>query len=145
MNTLTPATGITSFRKEMDRLFNRFWDRDLIELPVDGEWMPALDLAETKDAMVCKLDVPGMEPKNIRIFIQDNVLTVRGEKKVEKEEKEETFHRNERQFGAFVRSLRLPIAVDGLKVNATFHNGVLTIVMPKSPEARGTEVPIKVA
>jgi HSP20 family protein len=144
MKTLNPGTGLMSFRKEMDRLFDRFWDRD-IELPTNGEWMPPLDLTETRDALVCKLDVPGMDAKDIRIVIQDNIHTVRGEKKVEKEEKDETYHRSERQYGEFVRNLRVPAPVDGSKINATFHNGVLTILMPKAPEAKGTEIPIKVA
>jgi HSP20 family protein len=144
MHSLIPGTGLVSFRKEVDRLFDRFWDRDF-EYPTNGEWMPPLDLTETKDALICKLDVPGMEPKDIRIIVQDNVLTVRGEKKVEKVERDETYHRSERQYGAFARTMRIPAPVDGSKISATFRNGVLTIVMPKAPEAKGTEVPIKIA
>lgn len=146
MNALMPtSTGMTSLRKEMDRLFSRFWDGDWKDFPVAGEWNPVLDLLENKDSVICKLEVPGLEPKDIHIVLQDDILTVRGEKEMAKEEKDETYYRNERQYGSFVRMFRLPVSVDGSKVNATFKNGVLTITLPKVPAAKGTEIPIKAA
>lgn len=144
MKTLAPWTGLTTFRNEMDRLFDRFWDLDVPELPsLRGEWTPSLDLAETKDALVVKTEIPGIEPKEIQVSLQDQVLTIKGEKKQEKEEKDEHYYRMERSYGAFARTIRLPVPVDGSKVNATFKNGVLTITLPKTPAAKGTTIPIK--
>jgi len=84
-----------------------------------------------------------MDPKEIEISLQEQLLTIKGEKKHEKEEKGEHYHRMERSYGAFARSIRLPVPVDGSKVNATFKNGLLTITLPKTPAAKGTTIPIK--
>jgi HSP20 family protein len=136
-------------RKEMDRLFDRFWEEE--EWPwlpsLRGEWAPALDIAETKDALVVKAEIAGIEPKEMTVALQDQVLTIKGEKKQEKQEKQakdEHYHRTERSYGAFARSVRLPVPVDGSKVTATFKNGLLTITLPKAPGAKGTPIPIKV-
>lgn len=139
-----PATGLTTLRREVDKLFERLWEGDWERFPMIGEWMPALDLTENRDSVTVRVDVPGMEPKDIHVNLQDNVLTIRGEKKLEKEESSETYYRSERQHGSFTRTVRLPASVDGTKVNAAFKNGVITIVLPKVPEAKGTEIPIKV-
>jgi HSP20 family protein len=135
--------GTMSLRKEMDRLFDRFWDQDP-ELSEVAEWRPAMDVSETKDALTARLDVPGMEAKDIQVLLENGVLTVKGEKKKEFEEKDERFYRVERTYGSFVRALRLPVPVDGHKVKATFKNGVLHIVLPKTAEAKGTAIPIQV-
>jgi HSP20 family protein len=97
-----------------------------------------MDVSETKDAMMVKMEVPGMEPKDIQISLQEQLLTVKGEKHQEKEEKEERYYRMERSYGAFTRSVRLPVAADGSKVTATFKNGLLTVMLPKTPAAKGT-------
>lgn len=140
---MTPWTGFGSLRKEMDKLFDRFWEGDWPALPALGEWSPALEVSETKDAIMVKAEVPGMESKDIQLSLQDNVLTVRGEKRQEKEEKEEHYYRAERSYGAFARAIRLPSAVDGSKVAATFKNGVLKVTLPKAPAAKGNVIPIK--
>jgi HSP20 family protein len=113
------------------------------ELTSIGEWAPSLDLSETKDALVVKADVPGMELKDIQVSLQEQMLTIKGEKKQEKEEKDEEFHRVERSYGAFTRALRLPVPVDTSKVAASFKNGVLTVTLPKTPAAKGTAIPVK--
>jgi HSP20 family protein len=141
MQTLMPTTGLTSLRKEMDRLFDRFWEDGPDLLPT-GEWAPSLDLSETKDALVARVEVPGMEPKDIQLTIRDNVLTVRGEKKREAEHKDERFFRSERSYGTFLRAMRLPLTVDEAKVNARFKDGVLTVTMPKGAGARGITIPV---
>jgi HSP20 family protein len=102
-----------------------------------------MDISETKDSLVVALEVPGMDQKDIRISLQENLLTITGEKKQEKEEKDERYHRVERSYGAFTRGVRLPVAVDGSKVSATFKNGLLTVTLPKTPAAKGTTIPIK--
>jgi HSP20 family protein len=102
----------------MERLFDRFVEPRWDEFPTAlGEWAPSLDLSETKDAFVVKVDIPGMDATDIQVSLQENFLTIKGEKKQEKEEKDERHHRVERSYGAFTRSVRLPVAVDGSKVD----------------------------
>jgi HSP20 family protein len=84
-----------------------------------------------------------MDSKDIQISLQENLLTIKGEKRQEKEEKDERHHRVERSYGAFTRAVRLPVAVDAGKVNAAYKNGVLTITLPKTPAAKGTVIPVK--
>jgi HSP20 family protein len=144
MRSLMPWTAAPNLKREMDRLFERFLEPDWSGFPAAaGEWMPNLDLSETKEALTVKVEIPGMDPKEVQVTLQENVLTIKGEKKEEKESKDERYHRVERNYGAFARSVRLPVAVDGSKVEARFKNGLLTVTMPKTPGARGTTVPVK--
>jgi HSP20 family protein len=143
MQSLMPWTGMTSLKKEMERLFDRFLELKWDEFPPLGEWAPSMDVSETKDAVVVKAEVPGMDSKDIAIALQEELLTIKGEKKQEKEEKDERHHRIERSYGAFTRSIRLPVGVDGSKVTATFKNGLLTVTLPKTAAAKGTTIPIK--
>jgi HSP20 family protein len=130
--------------REMDRLLNRFLEGKLEEQSSAGaEWAPSMDVSETKDSLIAKLEVPGMDPKDIQISLQENLLTIKGEKTQEQEEKEEHFHRVERAYGMFARSVRLPVTVDASKVAASFKNGLLTITLSKTPTSRGTTIPIK--
>ena len=141
MRALVPETGMVTLRKEMDRLIDRFWDAD--ETAPAGAWNPLMDVSEAKEGFTIKAEVPGIDPKDVHVTLENGVLTVRGEKRQETEHKEERFYRMERSYGSFVRSLRLPANVDASKVLATFKNGVLTVQLPKSAESRGTEIPIK--
>jgi HSP20 family protein len=84
-----------------------------------------------------------MEAQHIQLSLQDQVLTLKGEKKHEKEQKDEHYYRMERSYGAFVRAVRLPAPADGSKVTASFKNGLLTVTLPKAPTAKGTTIPIK--
>jgi HSP20 family protein len=141
MNALMAPPTVTSLRREMDRLFDRFWNGD--EFPAMGEWNPPMDLSETRDALVAKVEVPGIDPKDIHVHLENGILTVKGEKEKETEKQDERFYRIERSYGSFTRSFRLPVAVDTVKIDAAFKNGVLTVTMPKAAEAKGTEIPIK--
>jgi HSP20 family protein len=143
MRALVPATGMTALKKEMDRIFDRIWETDLPTPAAFGEWTPVIDVLEGKDELVVKVEVPGIEPKEINLTLAEQVLTINGEKKYEKEEKDEKFYRMERAMGAFSRSVRLPIPVDISKVTAVFKNGLLTVTLPKSKEVKGTAIPIK--
>lgn len=136
-------TGLGSLKHEMDRVFDRFLEGRWDEIPGLGEWTPNMDISETKDSLVAKVEVPGMDPKDIQISLQENLLTIKGEKRQEKEEKDEHYHRVERAYGVFTRSVRLPVAVDASKVTASFKNGLLTVTLPKTPSARGTTIPVK--
>jgi HSP20 family protein len=143
MSSLMPWKEMSSMREQMDRLFDRFLDLRWGELPAFGEWVPRLDLSETKDSVIVKAEIPGMDPKDVEVSLQENVLTIRGEKKQEKEEKDERHHRVERRYGAFTRSTRLPVTVDDKKVEAKFKSGVLTVTLAKAPGAKSSAIPIK--
>jgi HSP20 family protein len=142
MRTLAPWTG-TGLKREMDRLFDRFFESPWAEMPALGDWTPAIDVTEGKDAITVKAEVPGVEPKEIAVSLEGDLLTIKGEKEDRKEEKDERHHRVERSWGAFMRGVRLPAPVDGSKVTATFKNGVVTITLPKTPSAKGTMIPVK--
>jgi len=128
----------------MERFFDRFaepvWEP--FEM-VAGDWAPKLDVSETKEAMVVTAEMPGVDPKEIEIALTGDLLTLKGEKEKETEEMEERYHRVERTYGAFLRSVRLPMAVDGSKVTAGFKNGVLVVTLPKTPASKGTTIPVK--
>jgi HSP20 family protein len=143
MHAMMPWTG-ANLRREMDRLFERFFEPGWPpELPTIGEWAPSLDVSETKDSVVVKMEVPGIEAKDISVSLQENGLTVKGEKKQETADKDERYHRVERSYGAFTRTVRLPAAVDGSKVAAGFKNGLLTVTLPKAAGAKDTTIPVK--
>jgi HSP20 family protein len=143
MQAMAPWTGFGAMKKEIDRLFDQFWPGEFPALPAFGGWAPALDISETKDTVVVKAEVPGMAPQDIQLSLSGEVLTLKGEKKQEKEEKDEHHYRTERSYGAFARAIRLPAAVDAAKVTATFKNGLLTVTLPKAPAAKGAAIPIK--
>jgi len=126
----------------MDRLLERFGDWQLPDFPAT-EWAPSIDVSETKDAFTVKAEIPGMEPGDIQVGLDNQMLTIKGEKKQEKETKDEHYYRKERSYGAFARTVRLPTAVDGSKVTAAFKNGVLAVTLPKAPGATGTQIPVK--
>ena len=142
MRALTPWTGVANLKQEMDRVFDRMFEGKWDELPAVGDWAPSMDISETKDSLVAKVEAPGMDQKDIEISLRENVLTIKGEKKQEQQDKDEQYHRVERSYGAFIRSVRLPAGVDASKVTASFKNGLLTVTMPKTPAAKGATIPI---
>jgi HSP20 family protein len=145
MRALTPWTGMTALRREMDRFFERYLEPRWDEFEATSEWWPRMDLSETKDALVVKAEIPGVDEKDIKVSLQEQTLTITGEKRHEKEEKDEQFHRVERSYGSFARAWKLPTSVDASKVAAQFKDGVLTVTMPKTPAAKGTIIPVKAA
>ncbi len=141
---LAPFKEFERVRREMDRLWDSFLEGGLRKRGGEGEWLPSLDVAETKNELVVKAEVPGMDPKDIDISLSDGVLTIRGEKRQEKEEKEADYHVVERSYGSFMRSVQLPTEVQSDKISASYKNGILRITLPKSEEAKKKEVKIKV-
>jgi HSP20 family protein len=131
-----PLRELSSLQSEMNRLFNTAFDTPS---PASGNvarrWMPAMDLVESPDHFVLRADLPGMGEDDVQIEFEDGTLTVSGERKSEHEEREEGFHRVERAFGAFSRTLTLPKGIDADAVTASFDRGVLEIRIPK-PEQR---------
>ena len=143
MRALAPWRGMETLRHEMDRLFDRFFEPRWDEFEAVGEWAPKVDFSETKDAYLVKAEVPAVEQKDISVQLQDQMLTIKGEKHKEKEEKDEKHHRLERSWGALTRTLALPMGVETEKVSATFKDGLLTIKLPKAPGAKGMTIPVK--
>jgi HSP20 family protein len=142
---LAPFREFDRMRKEMDRLWDSFFEGGLRRRAEGGgEWLPSLDVSETKNELVVKAEVPGMDPKDIDISLSDGMLTIKGEKKQEKEEREADYHLVERSYGAFTRSVQLPKEVQSEKINASYKNGILKITLPKSEEAKKKEIKIKV-
>jgi len=133
-------------RKEMDRLFQDFFGTKslLPERWESIEWVPAIDVSETESEVIVKADLPGVTPEDIEINIVDNVLTIKGEKKREKEEKKENYYRVERYYGSFLRSVQLPSEVEVEKVKATYKDGVLKVVLPKKAEAAKKVIKVEV-
>src|SRR4051794_14423124 len=128
-----PLRELSSLQSEMNRLFNTVFDTPVAN-GGSRRWVPAMDLVETADDFVLRADLPGLTQDDVKIELEDNVLTVSGERKAEHEAREEGFYRLERAFGTFSRSLTLPKGVKGEAVTAAFTNGVLEIHIPK-PEA----------
>jgi len=132
-------------RREMDRLWDSFLEgRPVRRVEDDREWLPSVDVSETKNDLVIKAELPGLDTKDIDISMNNGYLTIKGEKKHEKEEKDENYHVIERSYGSFTRSVRLPREVQSDKITASFKNGILKITLPKSEEAKKKEIKIKV-
>ena len=137
-----PFRELATLREDMDRMWNRFLGEWPSLEPFGGEWAPSLDVSETKENIVVKAEVPGIDAKDIDISLSNDLLTIKGKKEQEKEEKEENYHRVERSYGSFSRSVRLPREVHSDKIKASYKNGVLKITLPKAEEAK--EIKIKV-
>jgi HSP20 family protein len=142
-----PTRELASIQSEMNRLFNNFFE------PATGgnggtgtfrRWTPAMDLVETDNAFVLKADLPGLSEEDVKIEVEDNVLSVSGERKASHEESKQGYYRVERSYGAFSRSLTLPEGVEADSINATFDRGVLEVRVPKPEERKPRKVEISV-
>jgi HSP20 family protein len=142
-----PVRELNSLQTEMNRLFNTFFDTPTTGGNGGGgvrRWVPSMDLVETDEHFVLRADLPGLTEADVSIELEDNVLTVAGERKAEREDKEEGFYRMERSFGQFRRSLTLPEGVDADQIAATFDKGVLEVRIPKPEERKPRRVAIRV-
>jgi HSP20 family protein len=142
-----PVRELGTIQNEMNRLFNSFFDTPTAGSgngPALRRWVPAMDLIETQTDFVLKADLPGMSESDVNIELEDNVLTISGERKAEHEERKAGYYRVERSFGAFRRSLTLPEGVDPDSVKATFADGVLEVTVPKPAQQVPRKVQISV-
>ena len=138
----------SAMRDEMDRMFERFeqgWPR----LPAvfrrdEAITIPELDVRENTNSIVVEAELPGVDEKDVSVTLANGILTIKGEKKHEKEEKSENYHMTERSFGSFERAIRLPGSVDDAKVEAKFDKGVLKVTATKKPEAVKSERKIEI-
>jgi HSP20 family protein len=139
-----PFRELRGLQDEMNRLFltnyTRAEDRDLAR----GAWSPSVDIFENKDQLVIEAELPGMKPENVDVSIENNVLTIHGERKFEKKDEGDNFHRVERAYGTFTRSFTLPPTVSSENVNAAFDNGVLKLTLAKREETKPRRIEIKV-
>jgi len=126
---------VDRFRGEVDRLFDDFFNRSPFNRTLEKtDWNPAIDVSENEKEVVVHAEIPGMQAKEIDIFLDGKILTIRGERKQKKEDKDKCYHRIERRYGTFSRSYELPANVDADKVKAEYKAGVLTLSLPKTKE-----------
>jgi HSP20 family protein len=138
-----PFRDMVSIQDEMNKLFDDFFGRPLVRPGwTEGVWSPSVDVSEDKDNVIIKAEMPGVSKDDVKISVQDNVLTLKGEKKQEKEEKDKNYHRIERSYGSFCRSFQLPTTVKTDKIKASYKGGVLSVTLPKTEEVKPKEIPI---
>ena len=138
-----PFGELSTLRSEMDRLWDRYLGDRTFPRFFTQEWAPTVDVSETKDKIIVKVDLPGIDTKDIEVSITGNVLTIKGEKVEEKKEKEEREYRTERYCGSFQRTLSLPVEVHVEKTEASFKKGVLKITLPKIEAAKSKQIKIQ--
>ena len=146
MNTITrrdQSRGLT-LQDEVNRLFEDNFTRERSGHADLATWAPAVDIYETENELVVKADLPDLQDKDIDVRITNNTLTIRGERKFEKDVKEENFLRIERTYGAFMRSFSLPNTVSSENIRAEYRNGVLTLHMAKREESKPKQIKISV-
>ena len=132
----------------MRQMLDRFFEDDFARFPSLWERRPeamslALDVAEKEDAFIVKASVPGVPAEDVEVTLTDNVLTIKGEMRADKEINEENYHLRERRFGSFVRSVTLPTAIDADKIEAVNENGVLTLTLPKAEAVKPKKIEVK--
>jgi HSP20 family protein len=130
-----PIRDLLSMEGELERALGRSGDRQA--------WAPTLDVRETDDQFEVAVDLPGLEPGDVSVTFEDGVLTVSGKREISSERSEQTYHRIERSYGSFARSLRLPRTADGEKIEAAFDKGVLTVTVPKAEVAKPRTIEVK--
>lgn len=139
-----PFKDFMTLRDRMNKIFedmvaiSRGEEKDLMS----SSWVPHVDIYETENEVVLAAEVPGVNEKEVEIKVEDDTLSIKGERKFEKETKEENYHRIERSYGSFYRSFTLPSYVDQEKIEAEYENGVLKVHMPKKPELKPKKVKI---
>jgi HSP20 family protein len=139
-------SDVLNMQREIDRMFDSFFrgGSDDEGQMFSSSWSPATDIVEHENEYVVNLELPGVRKDDVKITMQDNTLTVRGEKSEEKESKGTNYHRVERSYGAFERSFALPSSVRADKIDASFKDGILSMTLPKAEEAKPKQIEVKV-
>ncbi len=138
---MTMITRIDPFR-ELASFFENFAENNGKEQLAAGTFIPPVDVYEDEHSLILKLEVPGVNEADLNVSVENNTLTVQGERKFEKEEKEENFHRIERRYGSFTRTFKLPATVDADQVDASYDKGILKIALAKRAEAKPKQIKI---
>lgn len=142
-----PFREISTLQERMNRLFSEVARRSPVaeEEMIQGAWIPPVDIFETGDSIVIKAELPGISKEDITLEVKENTLSIKGEKKFEKDVKEESYHRVERSYGAFQRAFALPSTVQQDKVKAKFRDGILEVTLPKAEEAKPKQIKVDVS
>lgn len=138
-----PFRGVSTLQDQINRLFNEGFERTKEESSLSA-WAPAVDIYETEHELVVKADLPDVDPKELDIRVENNLLTIRGERKFEKKVSEENYLRVERSYGSFARSFTLANTVNSEAIKADYQNGVLTLTIPKREEAKPKQIKVNV-
>jgi HSP20 family protein len=143
MRTLTSFRGVNTLQDQINRLFNEAFESGGEESNLTT-WAPAVDINETEHELVVKADLPGIDTKDLDIRVENNVLTIRGERKFDKKVNEENYLRVERAYGSFSRSFSLANTVNPEGIKADYQNGVLTLNIPKREEAKPKQIKVNI-
>jgi HSP20 family protein len=139
---LEPYTGLRRLNSVLDEAFSA-WPFQGENGAITSSWSPAVDVFEDKDSVKIVAELPGVKSDDVKLSIENNVLTIHGEKRQETEDKTERVHRYERSYGAFERAFALPNSIDADRIEAGYENGILTVTVPKAEKARPREIPVK--
>jgi HSP20 family protein len=141
-----PFAEMVDLQREMDKVFGDFFGRTPFRMAAtEAMWCPLVDIHETKDNILLQVEVPGVKQEDIHVSVEDNTLTLKGERKRETEVKEDQYHRVERSYGHFERRILLPSEVDSDRVKAAYRDGVLEIQLPKKEEAKPKQIKVEAA
>ena len=142
-----PFKELEDVSNRLNRLFSRSPARTESnqEMLAMADWTPSVDISETDTAYLIKGEIPGVKKEDVKITIEDGMVTMRGERKQEKEEKNKKFHRIERSYGSFIRSFRMPDDVDESAIKAEFKDGMISVTLPKSAKAKAKAIEVSVS
>lgn len=139
-----PFREVVTLQERVNRVFSDLYGRSASE-DLSGRWTPAVDIFESPEALVLKAELPDVKREDIHITVENGLLTLSGERKVDSDVRQEQYHRIERSYGAFSRSFSLPSTVDGSDASADYKNGVLTIRLPRREDAKPKQIDIQAA
>lgn len=144
----SPMSDLQMANSQLNRLFDdafRGWSlTNGQEAPLTGAWIPPVDVMEDKDQVLINAELPGVKPEDVRISMENNLLTIRGEKHQNAEQTSERVHRYERSYGVFERAFTVPSTVDAERISARYEHGVLTVTLPKAEKAKARQISIQV-
>jgi HSP20 family protein len=141
----SPFHELNRLQREMNSLFeNRLYGQEDDTSPTTADWRPSVDIYEDHERFLLMAELPGIDPGRVDLKVEENRLMLRGERKLENEEKRDNYHRVERLYGTFARTFSLPTTVDGAKIVAEYKNGVLRVSIPKKPEVMPKQISVKI-
>jgi HSP20 family protein len=140
--TWDPFREVATMRDDMERFFDSMIGRYPRER-AEGFWAPAIDVEETNESMILRAEIPGMKKEEIKVTVADDTVTISGERRHEAEQKGKTFHRVERVWGSFQRTIVMPVSIQGEKAVASYKAGVLELVLPKAERVKAREIAVE--
>ncbi|HWQ36634.1 MAG TPA: Hsp20/alpha crystallin family protein [Blastocatellia bacterium] len=144
MKRVDPFQELMGIQDRMNQLFRNTFSGYADENIASGAWSPAVDIYEAPEAIEMTFEIPGVNQQDIRVHLENNLLTVSGERRLEHDDRREGYHRVERNYGSFQRSFTLPSTIDPNLINAVFENGLLRLTLPKRPETQPRAIEVKV-